>query len=118
MVEYDPEEVRSFADRLYGRARGLTAALTLAGLGAGWRLPALLEGEPGSWWLIGLGGILGFLVGRALGLGPRLEAQKALTQLEIARELTALHARLSRLGWAGDRRPRDDPQRDEEADDR
>jgi len=90
MAEYDPQIVQKFADRLYSQAAGiigLSAVLgfligTVAGGAVG---NATAKQGTGTYILIGgiIATLIGWLIGRERAFHLKLEAQRALCQLQI-----------------------------------
>ena len=81
MVDYDPDIIQEFADRIYARTRNIIQGTAVLGAVAGaigfaFNPVAGLLG-------VALGGLLGYLFGRCLAFGLKAMAHLALCQLKI-----------------------------------
>ena len=88
-VEYDPQIIQTFADRLYVQANSIITVCTLIGLAvgcgggfyAGYRDNRMIYALLGGLFF----GLLGFAIGRARAFALKLKAQIALCQVKIER---------------------------------
>ncbi len=91
MVDYDPQIVRKFADRMYRQAQSaLVSAIVLgAFIGGGFGFGLGIATEHQTWGIIGglIGavvlGALGYVVGQERAFQLKLQAQSALCQLRL-----------------------------------
>ncbi len=90
MAQYDPQILQTFANKLYSRANGIIAALTLLGLILG-AIGGLFAGAAIQATSLGvvvavgtvLGGVLGFVLGSDRAFHLKYQAQLALCQRQI-----------------------------------
>ena len=90
MAQYDPTILQKFADKMYLRAYSLIAVYTVFGLILGCLVGALIPSfsRGSDAWTIGpilgvIGAVLGFIMGVEKAFWLKMEAQKALCQLQI-----------------------------------
>jgi glucose uptake protein GlcU len=93
LAAYDPVIIQQFADALYKKASSIVAVCTIRGLLLGAIIAALAifaipQSNPAIsliLWPVGplFGALCGWRIGQARAFGFRLEAQKALCQLQI-----------------------------------
>lgn len=86
MVEYAPEVIQEFAERLYSQARWLAARWTGVGALIGWVSGyAASKSGVGNWayLLMPLVALVAYRIGEGRGFRLRLEAQRALVQVKI-----------------------------------
>lgn len=85
-IEYNPDIIQQFAQRLYNKAHWLELSYCLVGLALGFIAPALFASQsPGGSLFIGaaIGGFVGYQIGAGAGLRYRIEAQQALCLAQI-----------------------------------
>ncbi|RME70530.1 MAG: hypothetical protein D6776_11555 [Planctomycetota bacterium] len=109
MVEYDPRVLREYAEGLYRRARRLAWSYGFLGLLLGvlayvllatgslllQQRPTNAEPSPALLVLALIGLWIGYSIGYAKGAALRLEAQRALCQVQIERHLFRIDRRLA-----------------------
>lgn len=91
MVQYDPQIIQQFAERLYKRARGIVGTFVVLGaiIGAiiGKIVSGVLGGVDGDWIIMLLAavflGVIGYSLGMQAAFRIKLEAQTALCQVRI-----------------------------------
>lgn len=84
-ISYDPGIILQFAGELYRQAKGIVALYTLIGIAGGLFLGIPLMAFVGLFGFpagAALFGLMGFAVGRQKSFSLRLEAQRALCQLQ------------------------------------
>lgn len=83
MITYDPEVIRTFAQRFYERAALLVFMYTAAGMVIGATAGKFSFGTTGMWVTGAVAGVVGLLLGTQRAFLLKLEAQMALCQLAI-----------------------------------
>lgn len=100
MASYDPDIIQTMADRLYARARSITALWTLGGALTGFIVAGItataIESHPAEAPITAgtffLPIALGYVVGKERAFRLKVEAQKLLVQLQIERNTAPLTA--------------------------
>jgi hypothetical protein len=87
-IRYDAAIIKTFATRLYERARAIVVIMAVVGglvgastAGAGGAV--LGHGWLGALFGLAVGGVVGYLVGQHMAFGLKLQAQVALCQVQI-----------------------------------
>jgi hypothetical protein len=103
LPSYDPRVIEQFADNLYRKASAFVAGSVVVGAALGAAFGAVPLTSLGDSWpvpsvfgfatlLVGgiFGGVIGYVIGDTRSFGYRLQAQSALCQLQMERNMAVL----------------------------
>ena len=103
LPSYDPRVIEQFADKLYRKASAFVVGSVVVGAALGAAFGAVPLTSLGDSWpvpsifgfatlLVGgiFGGVIGYVIGDTRSFGYRLQAQSALCQLQVERNMAVL----------------------------